>query len=309
MTKRHKKARADNCVIPDTVQPEAMEKYLLKQSPFDGSEEIRSYVEWQSPKEQVTYLERISTERVLGVDHDIWDVHTSGERYWVITEPTNLYSQRLFPSADYTLSFHIGLAARIAARREARATEDEQERVPSAWRRWSQAGMALDTADEAEDFQAIGMRCRECLIDFTRSVADDSMVPPLVERPKTADFIHWAELIAGALAGGSSAKEVRGYLRDIAKSTWQLVNWLTHASNASRFDAELALEATHSTLVAYTAALLRFERGVPRRCPQCSSYQITSRYVSDPGETPAYASLCESCGWNNALAGSGESAS
>lgn len=33
-------------------------------------------------------------------------------RWWVITNPTNLYSHYEFPSADYTLSFHIGVVAR-----------------------------------------------------------------------------------------------------------------------------------------------------------------------------------------------------
>ncbi|MDQ4123967.1 MAG: hypothetical protein M3209_21220 [Acidobacteriota bacterium] len=158
------KPDSDDCLIPPPVQPEALERYLFKQSPFDGSGEIREYVEWQSPDEEVTYLERILSERVLGSIHEIWDVHTTGERYWVITNPTNLYSQRLFPSADYTLTFHVGLGLRIASRREGRADDEQKTRILPAWRQWQQAAEALDYANEVEEFQAVGMRCRECLL-------------------------------------------------------------------------------------------------------------------------------------------------
>ncbi len=287
----------DDCIIPPPVEHEVLERYLLKKSPFDGSEEIRRYVETESPDEEVTYLERILSERIIGNDHEIWDVHATSERYWVITNPTNLYSHRLFPSADYTLTFHVGLAVRMASRREGRANDEQESRSLSAWRRWRQAAEALDHAHEAEEFQSVGMRCRECLLALVRSIAVDSMVPPGRESPKTGDFIHWSELIAEVIAGGSSAKEVRGYLKTIAKSTWQLVSWLTHASNAVRLDGEMAVEATHSTLVAYEMALLRFKKGIPTKCPRCNSYKIVTRYMPKLGDEGLYIVVCETCGW------------
>jgi len=289
----------DDCQIPPPVEPEALERYLLKQSPYDGSDEIRMYGEGQSPDEQVTYLERISSERVLGNDHEIWDVHTTGERYWVITRPTNLYSQRLFPSADYTLTFHVGLMARLASRERGHADQEQLNRVASAWRRWTQAAEALDQAHEAEEFQAVGMRCRECLLDLARSIAEESMVPPGREVPTSGDFIQWSEIIAGALVSGPSAREVRSYLKTIARSAWQLVSWLTHASNAVRLDGEIAVEATHSVIVAFAAALIRFEHGIPSRCPQCSSYKVVTRYIAEIDADGVYACMCESCGWQD----------
>lgn len=288
-------------VIPHPVPSEALERYSLKRSVYDGSEDIRQYVETQSPDEKVTYVERISTERVIGRDHQVWDVHTTGERYWVITDPTNLYSQRLFPSADYTLSFHVGLAARVASRREV-GDEEQQERLAGPWRRWLQAAESLDRAHEAEEFQSVGMRCRETLVALVKEVSSASMVPPCQEAPKAADFIHWTELIADALASGASAKEVRGYLKATARSTWQLVSWLTHSSNASRLDGEIAVEATQGVLSAFSSALLRFERGTPSRCPWCSSYKLDTRYVPELSESMPYATLCVVCGWSNARA-------
>lgn len=291
-----KGARGSECVIPEPVPAEALEKLNLKQTAFDGAQEIRDYVEWQSPEERVSYVEKISSERIFSTEYETWDVHTTGERYWVITNPTNLYSQRLFPSADYTLSFHVGLMARVNARREARANEPERDRLSVAWRRWSQAGESLDRAHEAEDFQAVGMRCRECLITLVREIADESMIPENGEVPKIGDFIHWTELVANTVASGARAAAIRGYLKTTAKETWQLVNWLTHAANAGRFDAELALEATHATMVAFGAVVLRHERGTPDRCPECSSYQLTTRFLPDL-DPSGYGDVCSACGW------------
>ena len=106
------------------------------------------------------------------------------------------------------------------------------------------------------------------------------MVPEDHESPKVADFINWAEYTANALAGGSSAGEVRGYLKAISKSTWKLVAWLTHASNAVRSEAEIAIEATYNVIVSYSAVLKRFSKGSPKRCPHRRSYKVANRYVA-----------------------------
>ncbi len=43
--------------------------------------------------------------------------------------------------------------------------------MPDAWRRWEQAGEVLNQAEEAEDFQSVGMRCPECLIVIVADAA------------------------------------------------------------------------------------------------------------------------------------------
>lgn len=247
------------------------------------------------------HLEKVATERVFDRKHDVWDVHTNRGRWWVITAPTNLYSQKAFPSLEYILSFHVGLMARVAAQaqKEGPADSAERERLLTPWRRWEQAAEAIDGAEEAEDFQAIGMRCRECLIELAQGAADVSMLQPGEESPKRADFIHWSEIIARTIAHGSSAEEIRGYLRTLAKATWQLVNWLTHAKNAVRADAQVALESTAHTLATFGTTLLRHERGVPERCPSCLSYQVTLDFRPDIAADAPYVSLCARCGWSS----------
>ncbi len=258
---------------------------------------IVDYMASQATDWTVEHLEQVASERVLGRKHDVWDVHTTTGRWWVITEPTNLYSQAQFPSMDIALSFHIGLMTRVMERYERSAPEEQANQFVRAWRKWEQAGEALNEADEAEEFQAIGMRCRESLITFAQEAAKRVVVDPTVPAPKASDFVGWSDLITNLLASGASADRRRGYLKSAAKSTWELVNWLTHASTATRFDAYFTFKATGHVISAYSLAVLRFELGVPDRCPNCTSYKLATDYRCDDHDRVVHIVLCEVCGW------------
>jgi hypothetical protein len=260
---------------------------------------IREYVESQASDEGVKHLEKVTSERIFGRQYDVWDVWTDKERWWVITSPTNLYRQKDYVSMDYTLSFHVGVTARVMARHEPPVEDHDEQRLAAAWRRWRQAGEALDKADEAEDFQAVGMRCRECLLELAQAAARDNLVSAGRQAPARGDFVQWTELIAGAVSPGESGDALRGYLKTTAKATWQLVNWLTHARNAHRPDALIALHATESVLVDFGTAVTRRQGGTPERCPSCFSYRIASDFRSDLDSGPGYVSVCESCGWTD----------
>ncbi len=286
-----------NHTLPTRPPESVLRKSVVRKVPHE-EQAVREYVELEAPGEKVRHLEKVTTEWLHGRKLDAWDVRTNKDRYWIITDPTNLYSQRDFPSLDYTISFHVGLSTRMMGRREPGASEEEQDRLAGPWRRWTQAAEALDRADEAEEFQAVGMRCRESLIAFARAVATEGMVPAGQNAPKRSDFVHWSELIADAIAHGGSAAEMRAYLKAIARSTWNLVNWLTHAANATRLDGEIAVGATSNVLGTFGVALVRHERDAPDRCPECSSYRITSVFRPDLDIDPPYVSLCEACGWS-----------
>ena len=281
-------------LIPGPVADSTLAEVMLKQ-PEHEERGIREYVELEAQGETVTYAEKLATEHLFDRKLDTWNVRTNKEQYWVITNPTNLYSQKNFPNLDYTLSFHIGVTQRVMARNARKAPDDKFSRLESVWRQWEQVADELDRADEAEEFQAVGMRCRECLVAFAKAVASPHTVPVGRTAPKAADFVQWTELIIDDIAPGQSADEVRGYLKSVSKSTWQLVNWLTHASNAVRFDGALAVDAIGHLLATFSVALIRHPRGIPDRCPNCLSYRLTSDYRA---ETDAYVTLCETCGWN-----------
>lgn len=300
-TKKKRKAKSDDCVIPTRPEPEFLRTSLVESSPREEAD-IASYFEWQSSKDPkgpaaVEHLELVKSEFVFGREYKVWDVHATDGRWWIVTNPTNLYSQEHIPSLDFVLSLHVGLMARVASRDSRRAKGPNIERFAAAWRRWEQAAEAVDSATEAEDFQSIGMKCRECLLAFVRDAQMDVSVHENAEKPKRADFVHWAELIADWAAPGSHFKDVRAYLKQLAGSTWPLVNWLTHTRNAVRHDAELIVSATNHLLGSFAATLIRCESQLPDRCPKCSSYQVESFYVPELEQDPPYLLACRACGW------------
>jgi len=292
--------KADECLIPPELPKEQLHKLMFRHSE-EEAQGVRDYVEWQSRrnKAKVLHAEKVASERVMGRDYDVWDVHTNEKddnRWWVVTSPTNLYSQRLMPSMDYVLSFHIGLMLRVAAHREPVGTDAEQELLLVTSRKLVQAGEALDAADEAEDFQAVGMHCRECLVAFVRELTEDGRFDEGGDIPKKSDFKAWADRIAGTVAAGGSAERMRSYLKKIADETWQLTNWLTHAANATRSDAALAFAATENVVASFVPMVLRLRINAPERCGRCRSYRLAVDWRPEFGPLGSYVMRCEACG-------------
>lgn len=249
-------------------------------------DEIRAYVESQAHEEPV-HLEKAASELVGPARHDIWDVHCPGGRWWVITNPTNLYSQEDFKSRDVALTFHVGLMMRVShlQERQVPVAPSAADTLPGSWRRWRQAFETYDSGDEVEDFQAVGVRLRECLLSFIGETAGDALVPAGEEQPKGSDFRGWTALLANDLAAGEGAARLRSYLKKLASETWEYVNWLTHAKNAVRMDAEIGLKAVEHLLGSFTAARLRTAPS-GRRCEECGSYEVAG-------------GTCRHCDWSD----------
>jgi hypothetical protein len=136
--KKRSSPQSSDCVIPTRPPTSALRAALIESSPYE-EKEVAEYVEREGSKGAekpilVEHLEPVKSEVVWGRVYKVWDVHTTDGRWWVVTQPMNLYSQEHFPSLDYILSFHIGLTARIAARESRRATSKNAERFATAWR-------------------------------------------------------------------------------------------------------------------------------------------------------------------------------
>lgn len=247
---------------------------------------VRAYVEAQVGDEPVVHLEKVAVERVGAVVHDIWDVHCRDSRWWGVSNPLNLYSQEDFTSRDVVLTFHVGLMMRVASREQVPITASAAALLPIAWRLWEQAVEALTTSREAEDFQAVGVRLRECLVSYVGEVADDDLVPESTEPPKGADVVGWTNLLVGRLAAGASSEQLRSYVRKVARETWDYVNKLTHAKNAGSYDAEIGVAAVSHFLSTITAVRMRWAAGDHERCAACGSYRVA-------------AGTCERCSWSD----------
>ncbi len=289
---KKRKVVSGECAIPPLPVKHILSSFTLSNP--TSKRAIRDYVESQARGEKVQHAEKIKSEHLFGRDYDCWDVHTQRDRYWVITSPSNLYSQRFFPSLDFTLSFHVGVTTRIKALQRGAPDESHKLRLTPVWRRWEEAAASFDAAEEAEDFQAVGLKCRECLIHLGRSLGNADMVPKGQEPPQRSNFLEWSEHIANAVAAGESAERIRGHLKVIAKSAWQLAGWLTHANGAKRSDASFVLDATHSVVAGFGSVVMQHESGSPERCPKCGSYSIVVGY--NPELPRPYVSECKKCG-------------
>lgn len=262
-------------------------------------EHILGYMSSQAPDETLQLAQKVYSEQLHGVQHDIWDVHTDHGRWWVITNPTNLYSQEQFPNMDLALTFHIGLCLRIPRSEEQPPTALALGPLVAYWRTLDEASEALRQAEEVEDFQAVGMRCREALITLGHVAQDLIPLPESQARPKRSDFRAWSEVTANTILSGPTHQERRGLLKASADAAWKFANWLTHARGAHVSDAEAAIGATELTLSLFTTALIRYVRGVPDCCPVCGSQQLAPERGIHPSEPHTiYARpVCNKCGW------------
>src|ERR1700730_3991299 len=127
---------------------------------------VTSYFETRAPDLTVEFVQKVYTETILGHCHQVWDVHTDKDRWRVITNPSNLYSQDQFPNMDLALTFHVGLCLRVRHSEKHKLSELPSEPFAQCYRYLSEASYALGQAEEVLDYQSVGMRCREALLAF-----------------------------------------------------------------------------------------------------------------------------------------------
>lgn len=289
-----------DCVLPpDHPLPADQLGRYSPDRDYYAEKDIADYVESQASDETVQNVERIKTEYVIGQPYEMWDVTSDKGRWWVITNPTNLYSQRHFPSLDYTLSFHVGLMMRVASHNE-RAGEPEPTPFDEVFRRQNQATQLLERAVEAVDLQAVGMQLRECLISLIVAVRRRVEVTIADgERPRDADVVGWNKILTGQLCPGERNDELRNYLRAITEKVWPLVNWLTHHRNANTTAAIIAVDAVDGIVKHYARLLSRERTDRVDQCPRCKSRNIRTFFDIEIGANGEYFEACGECDWDS----------
>lgn len=123
-----------------------------------------------------------------------------------------------------------------------------ESREPTGWERvdraLSKAHLQLGTASVEEDFQAIGLLCREVIISLAQAVYDPEIHESLDGvRPSETDANRMLESYIAHVFPGSSNKEVRAH----ARASLALALNLQHRRTATRQLAALCVEATAST--------------------------------------------------------------
>jgi hypothetical protein len=265
----------------------------------DEIDHVTDYMGSQAPDLKITFVQKMYSENVLHVRHDVWDVHTNVDRWWVITEPMNLYSQEQFPNMDLALTFHIGLCLRIPRSERQQLSQLPVEPFAEAYRYLEEAQDALQHSVEVADYQAIGVRCREALLAFAS--AAQTVIPwtSKDESPKKADLKAWADHICNVSLAGAEHEQRRHLYKTLLESAWKFVNWLTHAKSSHWHDAEAGIAATENAIALCTSAVIQYVRGVPERCPQCGSQRLSPErgYRQDLPDVEWERPVCDKCGW------------
>lgn len=276
----------------------------MVEEPGPEEQGIQDYVASQTPQDsddRVSLVQKVGRRRVGATTHDLYDVWmTSGQRWWVITHHTNLYAQDDFNSLDQAFTYHLGLMRILAEQFRVEPDEIQAEFVAKPWRRFGRAVDVMTHAEEAEDYQAVGIHCREALIAFGQEHRTAEWVRIPEDEPKGADAKGWMRIYADSLTTGRP----RDYMRALADRTWDLAVWLQHYSAATEWDAQLVLDATSQLLNTFSLLRVRHEHGSSERCPQCDSYQL----MEDSGDLVEREKhfgvwvwqVCLSCGWKSA---------
>lgn len=257
---------------------------------------IEQYVDSQSPEgDSVVLVQKVGSRRIIGRTFELYDVHCESSRWWVVTDPTNLYAQSDFPDVEQAFIFHLGLGMYMAEKSRGELDGPEGSFISGAWRRYKQALTAMESAQEAEDYQAIGIVCRQALLALVNDHAKADWLELDDSPPKQADFKAWIVLIANSLSTG----RMRSYTTSMGEKTWDLTVWLQHFSDASPWDAELVIEATQHLLTVVSRLVHRREHGEIARCPRCGSYRLepSSEVVEEPEPGIQEKEICAACGW------------
>lgn len=272
----------------------------------DEKTKVVEYYLSQSPGAEVTFLQKVYSESIIGHRHDVWDVHASDGRWWVITNPTNLYSQAQFPNMDLAVTFHMGLCLRIPRTQQQKKSDQRIKPFEIVFTKLREASDALGQGQNVADYQAIGMRSREALLSFV-GAAQDIAEWTTDPAPKRADFRAWSELICSEALAGASQKERRHLFRALLAEAWVFANWLTHAQSATWHDAEAALATTEHVLGLMISLVLRHVRSVPEQCPNCGSPHLVAEegWRKDVPEVAWERPVCGDCGWTGKPAPTG----
>lgn len=103
----------------------------------------------------------------------------------------------------------------------------------------------LETAKDEEDFQVVGLQCRETLISLAQAVYDPSI-------HKSKDNVTLSKTDANRMLESYFATELKGRkneeLRSHVKASLKLANWLQHKRTANIRDALLCAEATRTVV-------------------------------------------------------------
>lgn len=273
-------------------------------------DEVIEYVEEQNGgKCKVISAKIESSFDDLEFEVNVWNVKTDTAGNWWVVEgeelPMNLYSQdALYLTSDEVYSFHIGLMSRMMKAREEYTSEDYIkaatlgiEITPVLLRKLRNTADQLESAKEVEDFQAIGVQCREILIELGNAIYKLGMEGE-EEQPQKSNFKKKSRIVYKILFNDSENSDYRSYIKKITEATWDYANKITHSQNTTIYEA--------STCIALIISLVSIYENIQHKifdpisqfiCKNCKSKKVTiigDEHGEDSIVTKLYIK-CEEC--------------
>ena len=195
---------------------------------------------------------------------DLWDWYGK----WSSGDLPTYQSRR-----EYISDLFKPLETRLRESPASRSAEVFQE--PTGWpridRSLDQARSQLEYASSEEQFQAVGLYCRETLISLAQTVFDLDNHPPINGvKPSKTDAKRMLDSYLASEVSGSSNAVVRKH----AKASLDLANELQHQRTATFRQAALCAEATASVvnIVAILSGRRDAENGILAQPGQVNQY-------------------------------------
>ncbi len=225
-------------------------------------EDVAKYVENQSQNKCKVISAKIEhTFNDLGVKVNVWNVKTNTDgSFWVVegeSVPMNLYPRDAYYfSTDEVYSFHIGLMHRLMNSNNYNPEDFikgitlDRDMAPQLLRKLKIIASLIDSAIEVEDFQSIGVQCREVLISLGNTIYFPEMAGDK-EQPQASNFKRKTELFIKFYVSGSENSDYRNIIKKLTVSTWDYANKLTHSNDTTFYDASTCVTLCTSLVGLY----------------------------------------------------------
>ena len=274
-------------------------------------EDVKKYVEWQSQhKCKVLSAKPEQKFNDLGTEVTVWNVKTDTDGAWWVVEgdtvPMNLYPQDAYYfGTDEVYSFHMGIMQRMSSAQAEYDPDDYIEAAtlgaeiaPQILRKLRGIASLIDSATEIEDFQAIGVQCREILIELGNHVYAPHMAGDS-EQPQGSNFKKKTELSIQFYLKGSENADYRSIIKKLTEATWDYANKLTHSSSATYYEASTCVSLCISLVGTYENVLQKIHDPISQcSCSVCKSKKLSVQDVEteDDGIIKSLQLLCNECG-------------
>lgn len=141
----------------------------MRELPEHEARYIRDYVNIQSPDvDPAGLVQRVGSRRIVGRVHEMYDVRASSPAGGSSPIPQTSTPRTTSRRSSRRASSILVWASSWLSGVERSCPRQTRSGCPGSWRRFKQALAGMDDAGGAEDFQAIGIKCRDSLLAAVR---------------------------------------------------------------------------------------------------------------------------------------------